>query len=243
VEVPLQIIAGPGTGKTYALILRCLFLLGVCHVAPSAIVLTTFTRKAAEELKLRLQEALLRLSAVFPEFRMIDLSQMRLGTLHSLCWDILTETPASPLRHRQILSELDRAFFVYTRSRFCNNDHDSETEALFLQLVSWVEKKSYHTLPSRWRRALDFVEMYERLINDQVDRAQFAASRPERRLLIQLIEEYEKVLSEHSFTDQTLIQQQALEILSTPLGHLMVQNVQHVIVDEYQDTNPLQAAI
>jgi DNA helicase II / ATP-dependent DNA helicase PcrA len=53
---PLQITAGPGVGKTYALILRVLFLLCVCQVAPSAIVLTTFTRKAAEELRLRLQE-------------------------------------------------------------------------------------------------------------------------------------------------------------------------------------------
>src|SRR5260370_36708507 len=93
---PLQIIAGPGVGKTYALILRVLFLLCVCHVAPSAIVLTTFTRKAAEELRLRLQEALSRLSTKSPELRAIDLSQMRLGTLHSLCWDILTEIPVRP---------------------------------------------------------------------------------------------------------------------------------------------------
>jgi len=77
---PLQITAGPGVGKTYALILRVLFLLCVCQVAPSAIVLTTFTRKAAEELRLRLQEALSRLSTRSPELRAIDLSHMRLGT-------------------------------------------------------------------------------------------------------------------------------------------------------------------
>ena len=35
---PLQIIAGPGVGKTYALILRVLFLLCVRGVSPSAIL-------------------------------------------------------------------------------------------------------------------------------------------------------------------------------------------------------------
>ncbi len=82
---PLWVIAGPGTGKTYALILRCLYLLCLCHVPPEAIVLTTFTRKAAEELKQRLHEAILRLSVVFLEMSAIDVSQMRVGTLHSLC--------------------------------------------------------------------------------------------------------------------------------------------------------------
>lgn len=95
---PLQVNAGPGTGKTFALILRCLHLLCVDRIPPQAIVLTTFTRKAAEELKQRLHEALLRLGAAFPEAREIDVSQMRLGTLHSLCWDFITETPNSPFR-------------------------------------------------------------------------------------------------------------------------------------------------
>ena len=241
---PLWVIAGPGTGKTYALILRCLYLLCVCRVPPEAIVLTTFTRKAAEELKQRLHEALLRLSVVYPEMSEIDVSQMRLGTLNSLCWDFLTETPGSPYRHLRFLTALDQAFFVYTQSSFCKNvDLEHDTEELFLQLVCWVENKSYNVLPSRWRRAQMFITMYERLIYDQVDRAQFAASRPDFKMLIQLIEEYESALREHHFTDQTLMQQQALEILHSQEGHPLVQGIQYVIVDEYQDTNPLQAAI
>src|SRR6185312_2077805 len=54
---PLWVIAGPGTGKTQTLILRCLFLLCVKQVPPEAIILTTFTRKAADELETRLQES------------------------------------------------------------------------------------------------------------------------------------------------------------------------------------------
>jgi DNA helicase-2/ATP-dependent DNA helicase PcrA len=240
---PLQVIAGPGTGKTYALIRRCLHLLCVRRVPPEAIVLTTFTRKAADALKQRLHESLLRLSTTFPEARMVDISRMHLGTLHSLCWDFLTETPASPFRHLRPLVALDRAFFVYSQSRFCRFDQDSETQELFLQLISWVEQKSYHVLPARWRRAQMFVTMYERLINDRVDRVRFAESSPAFQLLIQLVEEYEAALRDHHFTDQTLMQQQALDILCSPEGRPLVQGLQYTIVDEYQDTNPLQAAI
>ena len=240
---PLQVIAGPGTGKTYALILRCLHLLCVDRVPPEAIVLTTFTRKAAEELRQRLHEALLRLGSVFPEVRTIDISPMRLGTLHSLCWDFLTETPGSPFRHLCPLVALDRAFFVYSRSRFCRFDQGSDIDALFIELASWVDNKSYKTLPAPWRRAQMFVTMYERLMNDRVDRARFAEARSAFKLLIQLVEEYEAALRDHHFTDQTLMQQQTLEILCAPEGRPLVQSLQYVIVDEYQDTNPLQAAI
>jgi len=240
---PLQITAGPGVGKTYALILRVLFLLCVCHVAPSAIVLTTFTRKAAEELRLRLQEALSRLSTESPGLRAIDLSQVRLGTLHSLCWDILTEMPGSRYRHRQLLGALEQAFFIYTTSSFGNKDNQNELNELDRQLASWIDKKSYRSLPPRWQWVKIFTSAYERLLNDQVDRARFASARPIYKRLIQFVEEYEDALHERHFTDQTLIQQQALELLHSPEGNAWVQSIQYVVVDEYQDTNPLQAAL
>lgn len=254
---PLWVIAGPGTGKTYALILRCLRLLCVDHVPPEAIVLTTFTRKAAAELRQRLQEALLHLRAAFPHEAEIDLSQMRLGTLHSLCWDFLTQTPGNTFGHYQMLNALDRAFFVYGQSRFCHTrqadeqdesdepeEQDDQNEGeRFLELVSWIENKQYRVLPPRWERAGMFIRMYERLLNNQIDRTLFAESDPRFALLIQLVEEYESALRQHSFTDQTRIQQQALDMLRSSSGKFLLQGIQHVIVDEYQDTNPLQAAI
>ena len=223
--------------------MRCLYLLCVRHIPPEDIVLTTFTRKVAEELEQRLQEALLRLSAAFPELRAIDVSQMRLGTLNSLCWNFLTDTPESPFRHLKSLTALDRAFFVYTQSRFCMYTLDSETQNLFLQLVSWVDNTPSNVLPPPWLRVKKFIDMYERLMNDQVDRAQFAASSPAFKMLIQLVEEYEAALHKYHFTDQTLLQQQALDILRSPQGRPLIESIEYVIVDEYQDTNPLQAAI
>jgi len=239
---PLQITAGPGVGKTYALILRVLFLLCVCHVPPQAIVLTTFTRKAARELRQRLQEALSRLSTKSPELRAIDLSQMRLGTLHSLCWKIITEMPGSRYRHLQLLGALEQAFFIYTTSSF-GRSGQSDVDELDLRLASWIDKKSYRSFPSRWQWVKLFTSAYERLLNDQLDCANFANAQPVYQRLMQLVQEYEAALHKRRFTDQTLIQRQALELLRSAEGNAWIQSVQYVVVDEYQDTNPLQAAL
>ena len=93
---PLCVIAGPGTGKTQSITLRCLRLLCVDQVPPECIVFTTYTRKASRELEQRLHLALAALGEVFPAVRRIDASRMRSGTLHSICWDLL-QTPAVPL--------------------------------------------------------------------------------------------------------------------------------------------------
>src|SRR4051794_39207381 len=50
----LFIVAGPGTGKTASLTLRILKLVLVDGVPPRGILATTFTKKAAEELRPRI---------------------------------------------------------------------------------------------------------------------------------------------------------------------------------------------
>jgi len=54
VDAPLFIVAGPGTGKTAVLTLRILRALFVDSIPPHAILVTTFTRRAANELRSRL---------------------------------------------------------------------------------------------------------------------------------------------------------------------------------------------
>ena len=238
---PLQIIAGPGVGKTYALALRVCFLLCVQEVPPQAIVVTTFTRKAAEELRYRLQETLVRLTIQFPHLKTIDLSRMHLGTLHSICYDILTQTPGSRFRHLQLLGALERAFFIRTTSSFGKNTQTSEQEEI--QLACWIDKKQYRSRPSRWQWVRTFTTAYERLANDQIDRSRFADASPLYKKLIECVEEYELALRERHFTDPTLLQQQALDLLLSLEGAVWRQDIKYVFVDEYQDTNMLQAKI
>ena len=76
---PLWITAGPGSGKSEVLVARVLKLLVGDGVAPSSIILTTFTEKAAANLEDRIVSYLddLRLDAN------LDITELRTGTLHS----------------------------------------------------------------------------------------------------------------------------------------------------------------
>lgn len=248
---PLWVIAGPGTGKTQALILRCLRLLCVDKVPPAAILLTTYTRKAAFQLEQRLQETLNGLRSLFPEVGDIDLTSIRLGTIHSLCIDILQSTPTSPYRYIHLLDEVERIFFVMANSSLCTTQ--AANDVVIMDLLAWAKNPAQPPdltfLPSRWERAAIFLQLFERLVEDQVDQQRLMESAVHWRTLDDFIREYREKLQLRKFTDFTLVQQQTLEWLSSSDGQAFLQGndqqpgIQHVIVDEYQDTNPLQAAL
>lgn len=80
---PLVIVAGPGTGKTRTLTLRILDLIHRRQVPPDSILALTFTRKAAEEMALRLRQ-LLKFNTDLPIAT----------TFHALCLQLLKEFDA-----------------------------------------------------------------------------------------------------------------------------------------------------
>jgi DNA helicase II / ATP-dependent DNA helicase PcrA len=55
---PLLIVAGPGSGKTFCLVERTANLIESRDIAPERILVSTFTEKAAKELKTRIAERL-----------------------------------------------------------------------------------------------------------------------------------------------------------------------------------------
>ncbi len=79
-EGPVLVLAGAGSGKTLTLTLRIANLLSK-GVRPENVMATTFTNKAADEMKVRLK-ALLSESD-------IDIEKMWIGTFHSLCVRLL----------------------------------------------------------------------------------------------------------------------------------------------------------
>lgn len=70
VKGPVLITAGPGTGKTYTLVQRTLFLITECDIAPENIFIATFTEKAAKELVTRITDELAKMSD--DSYRLID---------------------------------------------------------------------------------------------------------------------------------------------------------------------------
>ena len=76
VDGPLLVIAGPGSGKTYSIVLRALNLLLQKHAEPKQIVLCTFTEKAAFEMRDRIAAAARKVA--YPG----DLSELTVSTIH-----------------------------------------------------------------------------------------------------------------------------------------------------------------
>src|ERR1041384_2099015 len=81
---PLLVIAGPGSGKTFSLVLRALNLLLLGKAEPRELVVCTFTEKAAFELRDRISAAAVKVG--YKE----DLSELKASTIHSLCNRLLS---------------------------------------------------------------------------------------------------------------------------------------------------------
>ena len=90
------VIAGPGTGKTKTLIEKILYLIERRKVKPSEITAVTFTNKAAQEMRERLERELGNKRAM---------KQIQIGTFHSICLDILKDTWNMRISVRDFLSE------------------------------------------------------------------------------------------------------------------------------------------
>src|SRR5262245_8978388 len=94
---PLLILAGAGSGKTRVITSRIAYLVGNGHAQPHEVLAVTFTNKAAEEMRARV-EALLG----------SDVSGMWVSTFHSLC--------ARLLRREAPAIGLSRDFVIYDSS-------------------------------------------------------------------------------------------------------------------------------
>ena len=101
-EGPVLITAGPGTGKTYTLVQRTLYLIKERGVRPENILIATFTEKAAKELVTRISNE-------------INVNEMYIGTFHSLCLRFLKEHLEStrPRKNFRLMDAFDQQYLVF----------------------------------------------------------------------------------------------------------------------------------
>jgi DNA helicase-2/ATP-dependent DNA helicase PcrA len=102
-HTPLRVMAGPGTGKTFALMRRIARLLEEEEIDPSRGLLVTFTRTTAADLVKELSQ--LNVSGA---------DQLKAGTLHSFCFSILNRARVLAItgRNPRPLLEYEKRFML-----------------------------------------------------------------------------------------------------------------------------------
>ncbi|MGL5510145.1 MAG: UvrD-helicase domain-containing protein, partial [Microcoleaceae cyanobacterium] len=108
-EGPVLIIAGPGSGKTFTLVERIVFLITERKIAPESLFVVTFTDKAARELTTRISNRLNQLNIRF------NLNEMYLGTFHSICLRLLEDYRdfTRLKRNFTMMDQFDQCYFLY----------------------------------------------------------------------------------------------------------------------------------
>jgi len=244
---PLLIAAGPGTGKTEVLVSRCLKFICCDGVAPGSVILTTFTEKAAKNLQDRLSEAFLFLAGMYPQLAGVDTSELRIGTLHGLCNDILQEYRYTAYQNLRLLDEVTSALLIH-KSVVANTQ--PLQPALFAQFNYLFGNKPRNLL-SRWDWALALQQVLDRLVEDQVSVNALQQAGGPWAALVQADAIYEQALANTSACDFSRLLKYFLDFLGTAQGNLFLNGddsgirrpLTHVLVDEYQDTNPIQESI
>ena len=244
---PLLIIAGPGSGKTEVITWRVAHLIRSSQVAPAHCLVTTFTNKAALELKDRIQQKL-------PD---LDVEQMPVGTLHSLCADILRDYQSlSPLpRGFRILDETGRFLFVYSHrkqlgldARLKGRPHDFFSDVLRMFDLATEELVAPDRLATWCQQQHQAAEQRaeEAAKGKSKTKAQKAADEvelwAEEGLIVGSYQAYCELLQASNLVDFAFLQRHALDLLDTHTEVVIElrERYREILIDEYQDTNAAQ---
>ena len=214
----LQLIACAGSGKT-EVVARHVAALLANGARPANIVAFTFTEKAAGELKGRIVE---RCHEQVPGTT--GLAEMFVGTIHAFCLDLLKTEVAAYLKY-DVLNDVQQTLFV---------DRHSKSSGLTQSTTLLGDPLRRYTDTRRYIQALAILReetLDEHLLAGNSVRAGLDA--------------YLALLHERGYLDYSGIMHLAARELERNEGlrERLRERVRHVIVDEYQDVNPIQERV
>ncbi|UYV13486.1 MAG: ATP-dependent helicase [Phycisphaera sp.] len=259
----LQILAGPGSGKTEMLAWRVLYDLFVRGTPANTLLVTTFTKRAATELQVRLVERCDQLlkhahakSIPAADPRVHDL---QIGTLHSLCHRLLAEYDAAYMASgTELMTDLE------TKSRLIKDHRHSlgfsggkgpprVCDRLIASEPLLSLFRPHYLSPKQWpaqtiQKARFLQELLAQHTETWIPRCsttgslngveQTAGPNGLTHDLSQLQKRWEQYLDQQDVLDFPTIQKRFLERQASLAPHFT-----HVFVDEFQDNNPIQFAI
>jgi len=210
---PLLILAGPGSGKTRVITHRIAYLIQQEGVLPHRIMAVTFTNKAASEMRLRLERL------VGP--RSGDLT---VGTFHATC--------ARILRRDGHQIGLDPSFVIYD-----DDDQISLVKSVLKELE--LDEKRYPARPF-----LSAISSAKSELKGPVEYGEFTTSYWQE-VASRVYRRYQEMLKTNralDFDDLLMITVQLFKDCPDVLARYH-DRYQHLLVDEFQDTNIAQYAI
>ncbi|HSH13213.1 MAG TPA: ATP-dependent helicase [Desulfurivibrionaceae bacterium] len=216
--VPLLVIAGAGTGKTRTLVYRMAYLIEQ-GVPAANILLLTFTRKAAQEM-------------IDRAGRLINDPRQRVtgGTFHAMA-NVLLRRHGHHLGYAPNFTILDR----------------SDAEGIINLLKSSLELgatgkrfPSKRMICNLFSRGVNKCQSLEVVIEEQ-----YGHLAEYREDLAKIQDHYHRFKFEHGLMDYDDLLVKFRQVLSEfpEVRREVAGRFQHVLVDEYQDTNPIQAEI
>ena len=224
-EGNLQLIACAGSGKTEVVARRVVNLLtpaesGGAGGRPDNIIAFTFTDKAAAELKERIHE---RCRAALDD--VTGLVDMYVGTIHGFCLTLL-QTEIPEYMKYEVLNEVQQALFVDRHSRTSGLTQSTTLDGK--KLKRYIDTRNYAACHSILR---------EDVVTD--------CAKLEGCSVADHLPDYEQLLRDRGYFDYSGILKEAVAALEQDSGlrERLGERVKHVIVDEYQDVNPVQEAV
>ena len=228
-EGPLLVIAGPGSGKTKTLVERSVYLISEKKIDPSQILLSTFTEKAARELKMRIQKTLQK------NGNSISMEEMYLGTMHSIWLRLLEEhiTYSHYENGIEILDEEEEKFFLYSQLR--------QFKTLNFYAEFFEREHSY----GDWAQSRLLQNIFSKIQEEAIDISSIRSYQEEIQFLKEAYLLYQSLLRKENKISFSAIQIELYQaLLESPEFLEILQNkIQYIMIDEYQDSNPIQEKI
>jgi len=214
---PLLIVAGAGTGKTRTLVYRVARLVEI-GATPESVLLLTFTRRAAASMLAR--------AAALSDARCQRVSG---GTFHSIAHSVLR-------RYADQIG-LNRAFTVLDQA---------DTE----DLIDLLRRQLQLTRDRHFPRKRTIAAIFSMMVNKVLpikkvlshSYPEFVDERAALEKLLKSFEEYKRTRHMLTYDDLLVRLREALEA-GDELREQLSDQYRYIMVDEYQDTNKLQAQI
>ncbi|MDM8546223.1 DNA helicase II [Candidatus Venteria ishoeyi] len=212
------ILAGAGSGKTRVLIYRMAWLMQIERISPYSMLAVTFTNKAANEMRARLMK-LLRTAENSGQPR-ISAYDLWVGTFHGLAHRLLRQhwQEAGLLENFQIIDSEDQSRIVR-----------KVMKALELDEKNWPPKQAQwfiNQCKDEARRPHD-LDNYDDVFE---------------RTMKQVYKNYQETCERNGLVDfaELLLRVHELWVQNPHILADYQRRFQHILVDEFQDTNTIQ---